>query len=301
MSTPANAATVGQPIYINPWRMFVGAMTPNWLLCRKEVSHAAKLCYARLSQYAGKNGHCFPKQSTLAEELGVSERQLRDYIRELISLDLLESTQHGIGASNSYLFLDHPWIHEGLPDMTGDFPPEQTGQVGTVVPAESRLRDRRDSAYVTGGISPVPYTLRESYKRIIEEGESAPPDSPSEMISEEISVPGVEEFRTWAEMNGIDPDYAESQWHKIDGLQGWEDRHGRLIRWQSVIRGRWLEDRGRWMGKKNGHTTTTISEADFDDLMSEALENLHKAHLSNDPTAIANAQSETARLRALRP
>ena len=32
---------------INPHRSFVCRLVPNWLLCRKEVSHGAKLTYAR--------------------------------------------------------------------------------------------------------------------------------------------------------------------------------------------------------------------------------------------------------------
>lgn len=76
----------------------------------KELSQGAKLCYARLRQYAGKEGVAFPKQITLAEELGVNSRQVRGYIKELVKIGLIDSEQIGLGHSNRYYFLDHNLI-----------------------------------------------------------------------------------------------------------------------------------------------------------------------------------------------
>jgi hypothetical protein len=108
---------------INPWRMFIGAMVPNWLLCREEISQGVKLAYARLAQYAGRDGKCFPKQSTLGHELGVSERMANEYVRTLIKNELIERERPGLALSNRYFFLDHPWIHEGQPEV-----PSSSGQ-----------------------------------------------------------------------------------------------------------------------------------------------------------------------------
>ena len=56
--------------------MIIGtfAPIPNEILRRKDLSHGAKLCCARLIQYAGKDGKAFPKLSTLGDELGMSKR-----------------------------------------------------------------------------------------------------------------------------------------------------------------------------------------------------------------------------------
>ena len=97
---------------IIPWRRFIGSIIPNWLQCRKEISPGAKVTYARLAQYAGRNGECFPKQRVLAIEVGVSERTVREYLRELKDNQLIESVQNGLKMSNNYFFLDHPWIQE---------------------------------------------------------------------------------------------------------------------------------------------------------------------------------------------
>jgi hypothetical protein len=96
--------------YINTYKAFHGSMVPNWLLIRTEVSPGAKLAYARLSQFAGRNMIAFPGLDVLAAELGVSERQLFNYVTELKEHGLLEVERRGLGRVNHYRFLNHPWI-----------------------------------------------------------------------------------------------------------------------------------------------------------------------------------------------
>jgi hypothetical protein len=110
-STPASMPNRRRRI--NPWRMFIGSMVPNWLQSRTEVSQGAKLAYGRLAQYAGKNGACYPKQKTLAVELGVTERTANEYIRELVEFGLVDKVRPGLGRPNQYFFLDHHWFREG--------------------------------------------------------------------------------------------------------------------------------------------------------------------------------------------
>lgn len=98
--------------YINPYKKFLCALTPNWVLRRsnEEISNGAKLCYARLFQYSGKKGQCFPKRTTLAKEIGCSLRTVSRYLKELISNKLIKSSRLGKRCSNRYRFLDHHWI-----------------------------------------------------------------------------------------------------------------------------------------------------------------------------------------------
>ena len=98
--------------YINPYNLFVGSFIPNWLLRRTEISPGAKLCYARLSQFAGRDGECFPAQVTLAAEIGAGERQLRRYLSELEEWGLIEIVQVGLNQPNRYRFLWHTWMEE---------------------------------------------------------------------------------------------------------------------------------------------------------------------------------------------
>ena len=97
----------------NPYKEFVGAWIPNWLLRRPEICANAKLVYARLAQYSGRDGACFPLQRTIASETGLSYNQVRRSIQQLKRKRLIEIVHHGLTKPNSYHFLIHGWnVHE---------------------------------------------------------------------------------------------------------------------------------------------------------------------------------------------
>lgn len=67
-----------------------------------------------MCRYAGKDGECYPKQKTLAEELGVSDpRQIRRYIKELKDFGLIVAVREG-RRNNVYKFLWHPVMDDAL-------------------------------------------------------------------------------------------------------------------------------------------------------------------------------------------
>jgi DNA-binding transcriptional ArsR family regulator len=84
--------------------MIIGtfAPIPNKILCRRDLSHGAKLCCARLIQYAGKDGKAFPKLTTLVDELGMSKRAVQRFLAELEENGLITTKQRGRGQSNMY-------------------------------------------------------------------------------------------------------------------------------------------------------------------------------------------------------
>lgn len=107
--------TQTSPQFINPWRRFIGAFVPNWLMMRSEVSPQAKLLYGRLAQYAGQKGVAWPRQDTLAAQLGgLSDRTIRRHVKELKEHGLIYVLpRDNKNFPNKYKFLDHPWMHEG--------------------------------------------------------------------------------------------------------------------------------------------------------------------------------------------
>ncbi len=92
--------------YFNPYKKFTGVFIPDWLLQSECCSLNAKLVYALLCKYAGENGSCYPKQSTLAEKLKTSRRSIVNYINELVECELIERNR--TIQNNTYLFLVHP-------------------------------------------------------------------------------------------------------------------------------------------------------------------------------------------------
>lgn len=87
------------------------APIPNDILSRKDISHGAKLCCARLIQYAGKSDKAFPKLPTLAGELGMSVRAVQRFLIELEGLGLIKTQRRGRGQSNVYVLDKALLIH----------------------------------------------------------------------------------------------------------------------------------------------------------------------------------------------
>ena len=78
---------------------------PNAILKSAELSPSAKLTYAMLLSYAWQNDYCFPGQERLATDIGVSDRSVRTYLKELETKGLLTIKQQGQGKPNMY-YLD---------------------------------------------------------------------------------------------------------------------------------------------------------------------------------------------------
>ena len=144
--------------YINPYRLFIGAFIPNWLLRRQEITSDAKLVYARMCQYSNKQGVCFPSQKEIASEIGIeNERRVRRYLKELKKWNLIESVRIGKKCTNRYVFPIHEWMEFKEGDR-----PKLSGVIGQNCPITPES-DRSKLTGVIGQNCPV------HSKRIIEE------------------------------------------------------------------------------------------------------------------------------------
>lgn len=76
-----------------PYKLFTGAFIPEWLMQHTGLTASEKLVWARLAQYAGKDGYCWPKQETIAEDCGISTRQVVRSINTLIDLKFIKVTK----------------------------------------------------------------------------------------------------------------------------------------------------------------------------------------------------------------
>ena len=146
---------VGEPF--NPYKMFVGSFIPQWLECRPEISPGAKLVYARMCRYSGRNGKCNPRQGVLAKTIGLGERQARTYIKELEEYFLIGSERLGLGKSNVYKFLSHEWMFAD-PERQDTADQERN---------DASDQEQQDAAELDGKDTAAPtLSLRESFKRI---------------------------------------------------------------------------------------------------------------------------------------
>lgn len=75
---------------------------PNAILRSPDLTPAAKMTYAMLLSYAWQNDFCFPGQERLANDIGVSDRSVRTYLKELEEKGLLSIRQQGQGKPNLY-------------------------------------------------------------------------------------------------------------------------------------------------------------------------------------------------------
>jgi hypothetical protein len=134
---------------INPYKLFVGAFIPNWLLRRPELTPGAKLCYARLAQYAGEQGVAYPGQDRLAHELAVTSRQVRSYLQELEALKLIGHEQLGKRVTNRYFFYWHAWMDQ--PEDEGSPEPPEGDRKSTSTPEGDRKSTSRHPRKSTSG------------------------------------------------------------------------------------------------------------------------------------------------------
>src|ERR1700741_4365511 len=68
---------------------------PNFILTKKDLSVGAKVAPAMLLTYTWGDDDCFPGQVKPAEDMGVTDRSVRTYLKELETAELLEIKQRG--------------------------------------------------------------------------------------------------------------------------------------------------------------------------------------------------------------
>ena len=117
---------VGQPF--NPYKVFTGIHLPNALLKYPGLSLSAKVVWGRLAQYAGHDGKCHPKIDTIAEEVALSGRQVKNLLNELVEQGFLfkikpSGQQRLMHFPDDYVFLWHECLEQKLPvGQEIDFP-----------------------------------------------------------------------------------------------------------------------------------------------------------------------------------
>jgi DNA-binding MarR family transcriptional regulator len=78
---------------------------PKYILFEKNLSAYARLSYGILLSYAWQKDSCFPGQERMAADLGVSERYLRQALKELEEHNYIRVERRGLNKTNVYTIL----------------------------------------------------------------------------------------------------------------------------------------------------------------------------------------------------
>ena len=90
------------------------------------------MIWGRLARYQGRQGDAFPLIKTLAENLGLSEYQVKSGLKELREFGLITSNSRGRHRSLVYEFVWNEWAEEG--QKKGEVKSRKTfGPDGTIV------------------------------------------------------------------------------------------------------------------------------------------------------------------------
>jgi len=153
---------VGQPF--NPFGLFVGIFIPEALVRTKDISPGAKVAYGRLVRYAGQDGDCHPSVKSIAQEIGVKERQAQRYLAELEMNGFIRTFARfkgpNIRDTNGYLFL---WC-EALAGSVRNSKPGvkcDTGPVSRRSPPLASLLTPKESPEEESQIEESPSSLTE--------------------------------------------------------------------------------------------------------------------------------------------
>ena len=98
----------------SPYSIWVGIFIPEWLVKWKALGWGAKAAYAQLVRMAGEGNESIEVDVlTVAEVIGIGEKQTREYLHQLVDAALLEVKRQGQGKPNIYWFIWHEEMLRG--------------------------------------------------------------------------------------------------------------------------------------------------------------------------------------------
>jgi hypothetical protein len=133
-------------------RQFAGGFTsiPNRVLRNGEISLGARMCYAMLLSYAWQDNFCFPAQLRLADDLGIGERTVRQYLNELREATLITWKQQGLNRPNIYRIMKLPALvsPNGHPGPAESAAPDRKNSSGQDRHSASDYKDSRKNTQI---------------------------------------------------------------------------------------------------------------------------------------------------------
>ena len=170
---------------------------PRAVLFHPDLSDGAKVLFGALLSYAWQEGSCFPGQARLADDLDVTERTIRNRLRELEGAGVLCVRQRGQGKTNVYLLLcpGEPEAGERStppPDARNEVSAQTGNQIPVCIDVEQEPVVRLES-----DPPPPPETIDQADE---EDTGSCNPDGPGTAALVALGMPAGE-AREWAQQH----------------------------------------------------------------------------------------------------
>lgn len=173
MDTQPDGATV---LHSDPATQAGFTIIPNVILRARRLSPGSRLLYGLLKMYAWQAGSAYPGQDRLAEEMGVSTRQIRNYQTELVSAGLIRIEQRGLKQTNRY------WI-EPIPSDFLSERKDPSAQDRNVVSDQDRkpVSDKEDTDQEDSVRREAPRAPERKSPALVAPGDISRQDDPSDM------------------------------------------------------------------------------------------------------------------------
>ena len=124
-------------------RTFEGGFTsiPNRILESADLSLGARMAYAMLLKYAWQDDFCFPAQESIAKDLGVTDRSVRTFLKELRDGHFITWKQQGLNRPNIYFLKRLPVRRKGSDGQSG---PEKSSAPDRNTPSGQERKQASD-------------------------------------------------------------------------------------------------------------------------------------------------------------
>lgn len=129
----------------SPYRVFLSAPIALDVMAMPNLSPGAKLLFARLALYAGRNTSCYPSLERLACDLGTSTDAIGRSLKELTDAELIRRKRKGPGKTAECEFL---W-HAALSADSAELRNQDSAKVRNQAPDSAEVRNL-DSAEMGG-------------------------------------------------------------------------------------------------------------------------------------------------------
>lgn len=164
-----------------PFNTFIGGFLPEPIMETNILTGTEKVCWVKLSQFAGRDGFCYPSLNVLAKSIGISVRQVNRVVKGLVDkkfirreapsrFDMIQGR-----TTTRYYFLWHACFNDALLknatyESTSSYAGDTSVMDDTANDIHDTTPDDRDAIPYSASPNVMDGTQRESYLNYLFKG-----------------------------------------------------------------------------------------------------------------------------------